>query len=214
MSWLQGGPFLEVSFIMMLETDKHSFVKTLLSKIKSFTPTIEFAISENELREKLTEFFIGYPDDEKDPNTKIYHQAQIPVYVNIDGKRKSILSLRQISQQLLTIDFWFYGDESDVPEWNQIGIADGQVYLFKNMLHSLFDAFNFVIGTVGYENSVTDLFDTAEAWPDESYIIENINEKLLSGENYFKLIIANGNKVNFQSEECIKLGKDKIVFEA
>ena len=213
MSWLQGGPFLEISFIMELVTDRQSFIDNLFSKLKSFNPAIEFAISEDELQEKLTEFYTGYPDDETDPNNKVYHQGQIPVYVDTACKRKSILSLRQISNKLIAVDFWFFGAESDAPEWGQKGIAQSQVHLFKDMLHRLYDTFHFAIGTVGYENTVTDLFDTNETWPDESYNLDNINKGSVQVENYFIAIIANKNQIQLQEVKGLKVTGDKMVLE-
>lgn len=191
MTWLEGGPFLEISFLLTLELDRQSFFDNIVTKLKSFKPTVDFATSETELEEKITEFNIGYPDDEKDRNTKVYHQTQIPIYVDTDVKRKSILSLRQISDKLVAVDFWFFGSKWDAPEWNQVGITNEQLPIFKDFLSKLFDTFDFVIGTVGYEVSVTDLFDTDDTWPDEKYSLDNINRQSLQVDNYFSLIVAN-----------------------
>jgi hypothetical protein len=111
--------------------------------------------------------------------------------VDTDVKRKSILSLRQISEKLVAVDFWYFGSEWDVPEWNQIGITNEQLPIFKDFLNKLFDSFDFVIGTVGYEVSVTDLFDTDNIWPDEKYNLENIKRQSLQVANYFSHIVAN-----------------------
>jgi hypothetical protein len=212
MSWLQGGPFLEVSFLMVLEADRQTFVDNFFDKLKTFTPAVEFATPENDLQEKLLEFNVGYPDDETDPNSKFYHQTQIPVYVDIDGKRKSVLSLRQISQKLVAIDFWFFGEESDASEWNQKGITENQIPLFTDMLHRLFDTFHFLIATVGYENSVTDLFVTNETWPHEEYSRDNINTSLVQVNDYFTAIIADKNFVALKGIKDIKVVGDKMVF--
>jgi hypothetical protein len=105
MTCLQGRPFLEVSFLLTLESDRRAIVDNILTKLKSLVPTVEFAITESELKEKRTEFNIGYPYDDQNPNSIIQHSIQIPVYVDNDDKRKSILSLRQISDKLVAIDF-------------------------------------------------------------------------------------------------------------
>jgi hypothetical protein len=191
MTWLQGGPFLEISFLLTLKLDRQSFVDNILTKLNTFIPIVALATTETELKEKISEFEIGYPYDDKDPNTKILHQTQIPIYVDTDVKRKSILSLRQISEKLVAVDFWFFGSEWDVPEWNQIGITNEQLPIFKDFLNKLFDSFDFVIGTVGYEVSVTDLFDTDDIWPDEKYNLENIKRQSLQVANYFSHIVAN-----------------------
>jgi hypothetical protein len=49
---------------------------------------------------------------------------------------------------------------------------------------------------MGYEVSVTDVFDTDETWPNEKYNLDNINKQLLRGDNYFDLIIANKKHVD------------------
>jgi len=191
MTWLQGGPFLEISFLLTLDLDRQSFIDNILTKLKSFKPTVDFVTTETELKEKITEFNIGNPDDDKDANSKVYHQTQIPIYVDTDVKRKSILSLRQISDKLVVVDFWFFGSEFDAPEWNQVGLTNEQLPIFKDLLNKLFDTFDFVIGTVGYEVSVTDLFDTGDTWPNEKYNLDNIKRQSLQIDNYFSLIVAN-----------------------
>ena len=191
MNWLQGGPFLEISFLLTLELDRQSFADNILTKLKSFKPTVDLATTEEELKEKITEFDIGYPDDDQDTNSKVYHQTQIPIYVDTDVKRKSVLSLRQVSNKLVAVDFWFFGSEWDAPEWNQVGITNEQLPIFKDFLNKLFETFDFVIGTVGYEVSVTDLFDTGDTWPNENYNLDNINKQSLQVGNSFSLIVAN-----------------------
>ena len=90
----------------------------------------------------------------KTRNSKIYHQVEIPVFVDTDGKRKSVLSLRQVSDKLVAVDFWFFGSEWDEPELEQRGVTENPIQLFKDMLNNLFNSFQFAIGTLGYENSV------------------------------------------------------------
>ena len=214
MSWLQGGPFLEVSFLMALGADRQSCVDNIFSKLKSFKPTVELATTEIDLQEKLNEFIIGYPDDDKDPNSKFYHQAQIPVYVDTDGKRKSVLSLRQVSDKLVAVDFWFFGSQWDEPEWEQKGITENQIPLFKDMLNKLFDTFQFAIGTLGYENSVTDLFNTTDTYPSEEYRLDNISIDLLQVENYFTLIIADKSLIDLQDKQGLKVIGNKMILEA
>lgn len=191
MTWLQGGPFLEVSFLLPLEQERQHFVNNVLTKLKTFTPTVEFAVNEVELKEKINEFDTGFYDDEKNPNSKIYRSIQIPIYIDTGGKRKSVLSFRQLSDNLVAIDFWFFGSVWDEPEWNQKGIAENQISIFHSLLDNLFDAFDFIIGTVGYENSVSELFDTNETYPNEKYILDNLSKQSLQTDNYYSYIVAN-----------------------
>jgi hypothetical protein len=214
MTWLQGGPFLEVSFLMMHSIDRLLFITNVLTKLKTFKPTVEIAISEKELKEMIEEFNIGYPDDVDDPNSKFYYQTQIPVFVDIAEKRKSILSLRQVSTKFIAVDFWFYGSKWDAPEWNQHGITESQLPAFKLFLDSLYDAFQFPIGTLGFENSVTDIFDTSEGWPNEVYNLERINMRSVQVENHFLYIVANKNYVDLYEIEGLKTIGPKQVLEA
>lgn len=213
MTWLQGGPFLEVSFLMMRSTDRLLFITDILTKLKAFVPTIEIAASENELKEKVKEFEIGYPDDENDLNSKVYYQTQIPIFVDVVEKRKSTLSFRQVSKQLVAVDFWFFGSKWDAPEWNQHGITESQLPAFKLFLDSLYDTFQFPIGTLGYENSVTDLFDTSEGWPNEVYNLESINMQLVQVGNYFLYIVANRLYVDLHGTNGLKIAGQKQVLE-
>ena len=213
MTWLQGGPFLEISFVLTLEADRQSFVDRILNKLKFFKPSVEFATTENELKEKIREFDAGYPDDDKDLESKVYHSTQIPVFVNTDGKRKAILMLRQISQQLATIDFWFFASEWDEPEWNQKGISESQLPIFKDLLSNLFDTFDFIIGTIGYENSVTQLFDTTETWPNEKFNLNNINRQSLRVDHYFSFIVANKKYIELEDMEGLRTNGYKQTLE-
>ena len=213
MTWLQGGPFLEISFLLTLDLDRQTFVDNVLTKLKSFKPTVDFATTETELKEKISEFNIGNPYDDKDPNTKVFHQTQIPIYVDTDVKRKAILSLRQVSDKLVAVDFWFFGSEWDAPEWNQVGITTEQLPIFKDFLNKLFDTFDFVIGTMGFENSVTDLFDTGDFWPSETYTIDNINRQSLQVDNYFSLIVANKKHIDLHDLNGLRTAGQRQTLE-
>jgi|SRR5688572_3651266 len=213
MTWLQGGPFLEISFLLMLDSDRKSFLDFILTKLKTVKPTVELATTITELKEKISEFTIGYADDDKDPNSKFYYQTQIPVYVDTDGKRKSILSLRQISNKLIAVDFWFFGSEWDAPEWNQKGITEKQLPIFKDFLNNLFDTFDFILGTMGYENSVTQLFDTNEPWPNDTYSLDNINKQSFQVDHYFALIVANKKYIDLHDNDGGKIIGQRQIFE-
>lgn len=213
MTWLQGGPFLEISFLLALDTDRQTFIETILTKLKSFSPTVDFATTEKELKEKVVEFRNGYRDNEQDPNSIMYHSTQIPIYIDTDGKRKSILALEQISSKLIEVNFWFFGSVWDVPEWNQKGITENQIPYFKNILHKLFDSFEFILGTIGYEVSSTDLFETEDGWPSEKYILDNIKIEALQGDHYFLTIIVNKKYLDLQDIDGLQTKGQKQVIE-
>ena len=122
------------------------------------------------------------------------------------------MSLTQISNKLVAVDFWFFASEWDAPEWNQVGITYEELPIFKDFLNKLFDTFDFVIGTVGYEVSVTDLFDTGDTWPNEKYNLDNINRQSLQVDNYFLLIIANKKHiVLIDTNRVLTIGQRQIL---
>ena len=191
MTWLQGGPFLEISFLLTLDADRQTLIEFVLNRLKSFSPTVEIVATDKDVKEKIKQFYKGYRDNENEQNSIVYHSTQIPIYMDIDGKRKSILAIEQISSRLIKVSFWFFGSEWDMPEWNQTGITEKQIPNFEKVLHNLFDTFRFVIGTIGYEVSVTDLFDTNDGWPSEKYNLTNFRSQECISENFFITIIAN-----------------------
>lgn len=212
MAWLKGGPFLEISFLLSLDTDRQTFIETILTKLKTFSPTVEIAAIE-ELKEKIEEFHNGYRENEQDPNSIVYHSTRIPIYIDIDGKRKSILALEQISSRLIEINFWLFGSELDAPEWNQKGITEKQIPNFKIVLHNLFDTFDFILGTIGYEVSTTDLFDTEDIWPSEKYNLDNIKRRALKGDNNLLTIITNKKHIDLEDIDGVNTNGQKQIIE-
>jgi len=81
MSWLQGGPFLELSFIMK-EPIKIERVVTKLKnadvKIEVHTPT-----------EYLQQFYKGYPYDEDDPHSIMIYQVTLNLTVHTTRLRRA-----------------------------------------------------------------------------------------------------------------------------
>lgn len=204
--------FLEISFLLIIDSDRQTFVSNVLTKLKSFTPQPDIAISDTALGEKISEFVTGYPYEEQKSNSKIYHSTQIPIWIDIDGKRKSILSFEQLSEKLIAVEFCFFASEWDEPDWDQKGITKDQLPIFKILLHNLFDTFDYIIGTMGYEVSVADLFDTEETWPNEKYNLENLNMKSIQVSDYFSLIIVNKKYLDLKEvKEITTIGQKQII---
>lgn len=190
MSWLKGGPFLEVSFLHILNEGRENLVQELTEKLKASFDHFEIAIDSNILQGLISQFDTGYPFDEKAPDSYLIHSIQIPIYLTIEGRRKSVLSLEQVSDSLIVVDFWFFGSEWDAPEWDQIGIKDFQIEGFKKFLKDLYNTIQFPFGMIEVENDVKGIFDTDAGWPHESYNLENINEKWIN--EYMMSIVKNG----------------------
>lgn len=156
-SWIKGGPFLEVSFVM-------EYDEPILKVIKSFQLlSYQIEILDNNINEKIKEFKVGYKVSN---NCDILrHSLILQGYLHIQGKRKVIIDIVKLSNDLIFIDFILYGSEFDALEWNQDGISEDEYIFFYELLDELFRVFNFKIGCVGIEESVLDLFDSINDYP-------------------------------------------------
>ncbi|MFN7253256.1 MAG: hypothetical protein ACK4M9_21150 [Anaerobacillus sp.] len=189
-AWLQGGPFLEVSFIIKFNDEKKEVIKAILKKLTNLHHQIE--VVDTNLVEMLESFDKGYPYDEEDPHSVYKHSMHVNLYVSVAGRRKSTLQIEQVSSSALLINFWFFGSEFDAPEWGQIGIKGEDLSDFKNFLIDLFYNFKFKIGGVAIEEDVLGLYDCDEARPNECYCFEYIKpQQLLKNTPYFIDILWN-----------------------
>ena len=181
--WLQGGPFLEVSFILENNNEREKFIHEFFAKLKNIPQ--EFQIKTDTLDDKINEFSKGYPYDEKDPNTYQVHSLEIPLLINVSGERRSKLCFEEISKNTIQINFCFFGDENDAPEWNQKGIQDKDMPEFTKFLSALYEVFEFPIGAIAEENDcVSSFFECGEWWPNECYKLHNINmQKIIDNVN-------------------------------
>ncbi|MEC0243649.1 hypothetical protein P4H66_27950 [Paenibacillus dokdonensis] len=100
MAWLQGGPFLEISFLI-----KEVDIKLFTSKLATL-PCI--TIIEENITEKERLFELGYLFDEEDPNSNRIHSVRFNLFVELAGKRKSELLVNRIATETLLIVFCFF----------------------------------------------------------------------------------------------------------
>jgi len=172
--WLQGGPFLEVSFILENNSQRNKFIKDFLNKLKKIPQ--KFQIKTNNIDTEIDKFSKGYPYDENDSNTYQIHSMEISLLINISGERKSQIYFEEISDKTIQVNFYFFGSELDAPEWNQKGIKDSDMPEFTEFLSSLYRVFEFPIGAISVENDCLLLFfDCDETWPNECYKLNNID---------------------------------------
>ena len=84
--WLQGGPFLEVSFLLELKEKKTKTVQDIINNLSKVTNKIEI-VDENV--DEIIDFFNrGYPYDEEDPHTINLHSLKLRLYVYLLRKRR------------------------------------------------------------------------------------------------------------------------------
>ncbi|MBD3918366.1 hypothetical protein H8B09_06330 [Paenibacillus sp. PR3] len=169
MSWLQGGPFLELSFIFHEPT----IIENVISKLNNIDVKIEVHNSP----EYIQQFYEGYPFDEDDPHSKMIHRIEINLTVHTTRQRRALLFVEKISSELLSFSMSFFGAKEDASEWKQPGIRDEEIDEFICLLISLYRTLNFSVGGLAIEEDMIGLFDVNEAWPNEKYNFANLTFK-------------------------------------
>lgn len=187
--WLQGGPFLEVSFLMEIrEEDKKKLIHSVLNNLSLLPQKIE--IVDEDMDEKIDCFLKGEPFDESAPTTPMMHSLKLHLYVQLTRRRKATLQIEKVSSNGLIVNFWFYGSTYDALEWGQIGINDDEYVDFTNLLKSLFSVYGFKVGGIGFEVDVLDLFNCSETYPNECYRSENMspNDIFKNGSQFIHIV--------------------------
>lgn len=186
--WLQGGPFLEVSFLMEIREDKKKLVHSALNNLLFLPEKIE--IVDKNTDEKIDYFLKGEPFDEADPKTPMMHSLKLHLYVQLTRRRKATLQIETVSSNSLLVNFWFYGSTYDAKEWGQIGINEEEYVDFTNLLIHLFSVYRFKVGGIGVEVNILDLFNCSETYPNECYQFENMlpNDVLQNSSHFIQLI--------------------------
>lgn len=171
--WLQGGPFLEVSFLLEIKKEKKQTIQDIINELSKLSVKVD--IVDQNIDEIINAFESGYAFNEEDPQLVKLHSLRLNLYVYLSRKRKSTLQIDQVSSNALLVNFWFYGAEYDAPEWNQIGIKKEECPCFTEFLQSLYLQYDFKMGGIAFEQDVLELFRIDEAYPNECYRYENLS---------------------------------------
>jgi len=171
--WLQGGPFLEVSFLLDLKETKLKTVQVVINKLSKLDSKVE--IVDKNVDEIIDFFDRGYPYDEEDPETIFKHPLKLRVFVYLPRKRKATLQIEMVSSNSIMVNFWFYGSIFDVLEWNQMGVKKEEIKDFANFLIDLYSIYEFKIGGIAIEEDVLVLFGCGKTYPNECYRYENVD---------------------------------------
>lgn len=173
MEWLQGGPFLEISFVLELRKKKKETIQDIIDKL--FKVNYKIEIIDNNIDELLNAFEKGYPFDSEDSQSISLHSLKLRLYVYLSRKRKAILQIDKVSSNALIVNFYFYGSSFDALEWEQVGIMENEMVDFTNFFTELFSIYEYKVGGIAYEEDVLSLFDGNEVFPSECYRFENIS---------------------------------------
>lgn len=199
MNRLQGGPFYELSFLIKNQVDKESLVKQVffdLSKKRNF----KIHHTKEELAERVQLFVEGENEDNY-PLRSLDIDAQI----DISGSRKLRLFIAELSDELLKINFWFFGSLYDANEWNQIGLKESDKPEFRLFFEEAKEILEPILGTIAYEEDCSVLFDSEYTYPNKYYKIENltlekIKERIYRIVNEFEYCWINGNALNLEQD--------------
>ncbi|WP_127533924.1 hypothetical protein [Paenibacillus kobensis] len=167
--WLQGGPFLVLSFILNEPTK----IEKVISKLNNTNVKIEV----HNPAEYIQQFYKGYPFDGDDPNSVMIHRIEINLTVHTTRERRALLFVEKISEELLSFSMCFFGDKDDAPEWKQPGIRDDELDEIICLLISFYRELKFSVGGVAIEEDMIGLFDVNEIWPNEKYTFANLTFK-------------------------------------
>lgn len=97
MSWLQGGPFLEVGFILHNKQSREEFIKEFLRNIKSINYNIHIV---EDLEDYINEFIQPVQYDKE----IIYPSCKINITIEISGIRKSVIHIEEIASETVSVD--------------------------------------------------------------------------------------------------------------
>lgn len=204
MSWLLGGPFLELSFIMF----EPSKLETVINKIQNVNVKIEV----HNPPEYIQEFYDGYPYDEGDPNSVMVHQIALNLTVHTNRERSALLFVQKISSNLLSYSMCFYGDADDALEWNQPGVRNDELNEFINLLISLYRELKFSVGGLAIEEDMKALFDVNEEWPNKKFNLSNLRLEENLGK-FQAILIDQTLKVKIPMQQYRQIDKSGVLIE-
>ncbi len=184
MTWLKGGPFYELSLLFKNPIDKIGFIENILEILRNSKLNFQIFESDKEFEDKLKNFIEGYKDD-----TVTIRILNLNTKIDIVGNRKFKLNVIELSEELIEVNFWFYGSLYDADEWEQKGIKVEDKPYFKRFLIGTINQLNPIIATIAYENSCDFVFDTEDTYPSSEYVIkdlsiEKIKEKIQSNDSF------------------------------
>lgn len=201
---LQGGPYYELSLLFKNSIHKKTIIENIISKLTTTSYQFEITESESDLSEKINHYIKGDID-----NDLIIRTLDINIKLNTSVNRIARLFLAELSEELIKLNFWFYGSPYDAIGFNQKGIQEIDKPYFKAFLIILIHEFHPILATIAYETDCDALFETIEAYPNSVYSMKNltikkIQQKILD-DDFFEYCWING--LEFKEEQDIEIIK-------
>jgi hypothetical protein len=207
MIWLQGGPFYELSFLLKNTTNKKALIDNIISKLIDNERNFQIVEIEAEFQAKINEFVQGQND-----NNLVRRILDLNTKINIAGDRKFRLFIAELSEELIKVNFWFYGNTYDAIEWEQKGIKEADKPFFKAFLSVIIKKLNPILATIAYEDDCDYLFETNEIYPNQEFTIQKLTiEKIrhrIQNNAFFEYCWINGKE--FGRKEDIEIKSIKV----
>ena len=151
-NWLPGGPYYEVSFIVINKYAKETELNNLINKFNLLNYKIE--MYENNLENKIETFC-----------NKSNVQMELNVFINICGNQRAKIYIEYLSDEIIQIDFCFLEEKLNKGKMNRL----------RSLLNDLMKLYDGIVGIIGCEiDCSTALFETKETYPHKDYSIKNL----------------------------------------
>jgi hypothetical protein len=170
MTWIQGGPLLEVSFLIYCDSTREEFLLDVINKITKLECFVNFA--NLEINMDIEKFVDGYEYDFE--NSIIIHSIEIDFIAQIGRTRKGTIYISEIYFETYVVDLCFFGSAFDAVEWNQVGIKKDEYIYFIGLLKELYEIFDFRVGGIALEDDIKVLYASEQPWPNIDYQIVNL----------------------------------------
>ncbi|MDR1105455.1 MAG: hypothetical protein LBL44_03775, partial [Treponema sp.] len=127
-------------------------ITEFIKKLETLKYKIE--LSDNNINGEIEKFI-----------NKTVINIELNIYINICGKRHSIIKIERLSDEITQIDFCFSEDE----------INGRHMKKLKRLLNDLVIEFNGIVGMIGWETVCNMIFfETENAYPHKDYTMGNL----------------------------------------
>ncbi|MDR2906077.1 MAG: hypothetical protein LBU73_09000 [Helicobacteraceae bacterium] len=152
-NWLLGGPYYEVSFLLLNQCDNEIGLISLIDKFGSLNYKIEI-YDGNSLENQIKSFF-----------DKAVAKIELNVFINICGKQRSKIYIERLSDEILEIDFCFLEEN----------VNKNKMKKLKYLLNDLMKLYDGIVGVIAVETDCSMIFfETKEPYPHKDYSLKKI----------------------------------------
>ena len=166
-NWLSGGPYFEVSILTSNQKSRECLINSCIQKLDTLQNKVELVEHRLDIEEQIN-LFVEQNSDSIDLN----------IWVTLAGKRRARFFVAELSDEITLINFWFLGDE-----FSRQPITNKEQPKFKKFLDEILCVYDGFVGTLGWEEDCSCLFETENTYPHKDYSIKKLklNERMPTG---------------------------------